>query len=157
MIHHISIAALNPQHVAQVLAEIWQGETAPFPVHAGSYVVLALDEYGTMIEIYPAGTEMHPGANEEEVIFEQTSTRTAFSPNHAAVSVPTYQERIEAIAAREGWRAVRCDRDGFFEVIELWIENRQLMELLPPDLALKYLSFMQPESLKAFLSAGATA
>ena len=29
MIHHLSISAQNPQHVAQVLAEILQGQPTP--------------------------------------------------------------------------------------------------------------------------------
>jgi hypothetical protein len=31
MIHHISIAVHNPLHVSQVLAEILQGQSLPFP------------------------------------------------------------------------------------------------------------------------------
>ncbi len=31
MIHHLSISAQNPQHVAQVLAEILQGQPTPHP------------------------------------------------------------------------------------------------------------------------------
>jgi hypothetical protein len=31
MIHHISIAAHNPQLVSQVLAEVLQGTSLPFP------------------------------------------------------------------------------------------------------------------------------
>jgi hypothetical protein len=31
MIHHLSLSAQNPLHVAEVLAEIWHGKVAPFP------------------------------------------------------------------------------------------------------------------------------
>ncbi|MFW6359983.1 MAG: hypothetical protein ACOC0N_12325 [Chroococcales cyanobacterium] len=73
MIHHISIPAQNPHAVAQVLAEIVQGKVAPFPPHPGSYFVLALDSYGTAIEVYPHGTEMHPGQDNEQVIFKNNT------------------------------------------------------------------------------------
>jgi hypothetical protein len=43
MLHHISIAVKNPHHVAEVLAEIRQGNVIPFPPNPGSYVVLAGD------------------------------------------------------------------------------------------------------------------
>ncbi len=43
MLHHISIAVKNPHHVAEVLAEIRQGNVIPFPPNPGSYVVLAED------------------------------------------------------------------------------------------------------------------
>ena len=146
MIHHISIAAENPQHVAEVLAELWQGQMAPFPPHPGSYMVLALDEHGTMIEVYPAGTEMHPGIKEANFI--QAAHSSGYSATHAAVSIPASQVEIERVAVREGWCARRCNRDDFFEVIEFWIENRVLIELLTPAIAPKYLSFMQPQNLK---------
>jgi hypothetical protein len=53
MIHHISIAAHRPQQVSQVLAEILQGESIPFPGYPGSYVALSLDPQGTMVEVHP--------------------------------------------------------------------------------------------------------
>jgi hypothetical protein len=60
MIHHISIAAHRPQQVSQVLAEILQGESIPFPGYPGSYVALALDSQGTMVEVHPFGTSLYP-------------------------------------------------------------------------------------------------
>jgi hypothetical protein len=38
-------------------------------------------------------------------------------------------------------------------VIEFWIENHLLMEILTPELAANYLQFMNPQSLEAFLTA----
>lgn len=153
MIHHFSIPAMNPFHVAQVLAELWGGQAVPFPPHPDSYMVLTMDDHGTMIEIYPTGTEMVPGLDQGEVQFSVNPLTSPHSATHAAISVPMSQSQIEAIAAREGWRCVWCDRDGFFEVIELWIENRLLLELLPPAMAARYVSFMQPVNLVKILSA----
>ncbi len=146
MIHHISIAAENPQHVAEVLAELWQGQTAPFSPHPGSYVMLAMDEYGTMIEVYPIGTELQPDI--KAVGFVHTPNQSGYSASHAAISIPASQDDIERIAVREGWCARRCNRDNLFEVIEFWVENRVLLELLPPAIAPKYLAFMQPQNLQ---------
>jgi len=39
MIHHLSISAQNPQHVAQVLAEILQGQPIPHPFNPGGYII----------------------------------------------------------------------------------------------------------------------
>jgi hypothetical protein len=39
MIHHLSISAQNPQHVAQVLAEILQGQPTPHPFNPGGYII----------------------------------------------------------------------------------------------------------------------
>lgn len=152
MIHHISISAENPYHVATVLAEILKGKAVPFPVHPGSYIAAALDEFGTMIEVYPLDIELMPGQDDEEVVFETNSLGSFYSATHAAISVPMVQAQIEAIGEREGWRVVRCDR-GPFEVIEFWIENRLMMEFLPAELSARYLAFMQPETLTAFMTA----
>ncbi|NJL42060.1 MAG: hypothetical protein HC840_15025 [Leptolyngbyaceae cyanobacterium RM2_2_4] len=152
MIHHISIAVSNPLHVAQVLAELWQGEVAPFPAHEGSYMVLPLDVHGTLIELLPRGTELVPGRENEATQFENNLNPSAYTATHAAISVPVSEEEIRAIAQRESWRVVRCDREGYFEVIELWVENHLLIELLPPAIAPRYLSFMHPQALKSFLT-----
>ncbi|GAB4377328.1 MAG: hypothetical protein Kow00121_26420 [Elainellaceae cyanobacterium] len=150
MIHHISIAAQHPLHVAEVLAEIWRGQAAPFPPHPGSFMVMALDEFGTLIEVYPAGTELTPGANEAE--FSHNATPSPYQATHAAVSVPASREEIEQIGAREGWTVRYCSREGFFDVIEFWIENTLMIELLTPQMAAKYIAFMQPEHLAQVLA-----
>lgn len=150
MIHHISIAADNPLHVAEVLAEMWNGRVAPFPPHPGSYVVIPGDEHGSMVEIFPSGTELVPGQDREQVGFSQNILSSRFTATHAAISVPANQDQIERIGEREGWRVLRCSRDSFFDVIELWVENKLMLELLPPVLAARYTEFMQPQSLEQF-------
>jgi hypothetical protein len=39
MIHHLSISDQNPQHVAQVLAEILQGQPTAHPFNPGGYII----------------------------------------------------------------------------------------------------------------------
>lgn len=153
MIHHISISAKNPQYVAQVLAEILKGRAVPFFPAPGSYMVVAMDEYGTAIEVLPAGAEIHPGAEQKGCQFVRNPQATPFTATHAAVSVPSSQAEIEQIGAREGWRVVRCDREGFFSLLEFWVENTLLIELLPPEMAAQYLAFtQQPDVLKYFVA-----
>jgi hypothetical protein len=152
MIHHISIAVGNPLHVAQVLAELWRGAVAPFPGHKDGFVVLPFDTHGTLIELLPKGTELVPGTENELSKFEHNPNSSAYTATHAAISVPVSEDEIRAIAIREGWQMVRSDRQGYFEVIELWIENQLLIELLPPAIAPQYFSFMHPQSLKSFLA-----
>lgn len=154
MLHHISVAVDHPHHVAQVIAEIFQGKHFPFPGHEGSYIVLAGDQYGTAIEVLPAGTELMPGMTEVE--FVNAMLAPCYLSVHAALSVPTRQERIEAIAEREGWQVMTCDR-GPFKVIEFWIENKFLLELLPPEMAVAYLNFMTIENAEAYVNQVASA
>jgi hypothetical protein len=152
MLHHISIAVNNPQHVAEVLAEIMQGSVIPFPPNPGSYVALAGDEFGTMIELYPAGTELIPNAWEGQVGFQNNEQSSQYSCVHAAISVPISLEEIERIGTREGWRVFAANRDGLFDVVEFWIENRLMLELLTPAIAPKYLNVFSPQQLKELKS-----
>lgn len=151
MIHHISLAANNPLHVAQVLAELWQADAMPFPEHEGGYVVLTYDAHGTLIVILPKGTEMIPGLGDAESTINYNPYASAYTATHAAISVPVSEAQIWEIAARENWRVMHCNRAGIFEIIELWVENQFLIELLPPTLVNQYTNAMQPEVFKQFL------
>ena len=146
MIHHISIPAQNPLHVAEVLAELFKGYCAPFPSHNNSYVAFAADEYGTVIEVYPSGTKMIPGKDGEAIQFQYQNTPNQFIASHAAISIPLSQPEIETIAEREQWRCVRCSR-GYFDVIEFWLENTVLLELATPELAKQYTDVLSPANL----------
>jgi hypothetical protein len=152
MLHHISIAVNNPHHVASVLAEIMQGDVIPFPPNPGSYVALAEDEFGTMIEFYPAGTELIPNAWEGQAGFQNNEQSSQYSSVHAAISVPISLEQIERIGTREGWRVLAANRDGLFDVVEFWIENRLMLELLTPASTPKYLNVFSPQQLKELKS-----
>src|SRR5271170_2078167 len=61
MIHHLSIAARDPKQAAGVLAELMGGRSVPFPPNPGSFFALQLDDHGSGVEVYPAGTELRPG------------------------------------------------------------------------------------------------
>jgi FMN phosphatase YigB (HAD superfamily) len=155
MIHHISIAAHDPQHVAEVLAELFQGTTAPWASHPGSYVAVAFDFHGTLVEVHPLTIKLIPGVGEDAAQHLHDAGSLVYTATHAAISVPISEEQIQAIATREGWRMKRFNRGGFFDVIELWLENHMLIELLPPELVTDYLAFMEPQALKQFLTTAA--
>ena len=152
MIHHISISAKNPRQVAEILAEVLGGRATPFPVHPGSYMAFPGDEHGTGIEVYPLGSELIPGKGDEEAEFHKNASPSQYSATHAAISVHLNQDQIEEIATREGWRVQRCNRGGAFDVIEFWIENRLLVELLTPEMASQYLAFTRPEVWEKFVA-----
>ncbi|MEM6752519.1 MAG: hypothetical protein AAF630_06070 [Cyanobacteria bacterium P01_C01_bin.38] len=152
MIHHISIPAKNPAHVASVIAELFNSKyCAPFPSNPGSYVALAADEYGTVIEVYPLGTQMMPGQDDKPIQFQLQNNPSQFIATHAAISIPLNQSQIEAIANREQWRCVRCSR-GYFETIEFWVENAVLLELATPELAQQYNSAFTPEKIAGYFA-----
>jgi len=160
MIHHLSIGAQEPERVARVLAQVWNGYAMPFPVAEGGWIVMLGDERGTAIEVVPHALEMIPGVGEPdgrpiegyelmdwEVHYRTHARPAAASATHLAMSSPLDEDAVMAIARREGWRAVRCDRGPAFPVIELWLENRVLVEVLTPEMSKRYSSFMTPDGL----------
>ena len=154
MIHHLSIAAHDPKHVAGVLAELIGGVAVPFPPNPGSFFALQLDEHGSGVEIYPAGTELQPGGDNGASFVRKEARR--HGPTHFALSVATEADKVEAIAAREGWQCFRCNR-GPFHVIEVWVENESMVEILPPEFAREYLAFPRPDKVAAAMAAASPA
>jgi len=154
MFHHISIGAENPFRVAKVIAELTGGKFFEFPVAPGAYMVTFQDQYGSGIEVMPQDTIWFPGEVEAEAKPGEPLPR--LGSVHAALSVSVSRETIEAIGNREGWLVRWCDR-GPFQVIELWIENHFMLELLTADMTANYIHFMQPEVYSAFLAEVAAA
>ncbi len=141
MIHHFSIPARQPLHVARVLAELLGGgRVTGFGPRAGGYIAWAGDAHGTAIEVYPLGTELFPPASGiGQASFRTAPEASGFTATHAAVSVGLSEAQVFALGQREGWRAVQLDRGGF-EVIEFWVENTVMLEVLTPRMAADYLA-----------------
>lgn len=149
MLHHVSIAVEQPSRVAKVLAELLNGQFFEFPVYAGAYVAIAGDIHGTAIEVLPKNSIWVPGLIEAEI--KPAENMPQFASVHAALSVPVSRETIEDVGLREGWLVRYCDR-GPFQVIELWVENSVMIELITRDITANYLAFMQPDAYAAFLN-----
>jgi len=154
MIHHLSIAASDPKHVAGVLAEIMGGKAVPFPPNPGSFFALQLDEHGSGVEVYPAGTVLQPGGADGGSFVKKEAR--GYGPTHFALSVTTDADKVEAIANREGWQCFRCNR-GPFHVIEVWVENESMVEILPPEFAREYLAFTRPDKVATAMAAASPA
>jgi hypothetical protein len=154
MIHHLSIAARDPKQAAGVLAELMGGTALPFPPNPGSFFALQLDEHGSGVEVYPAGTELRPGG-EVGGGFVKADARL-YGSTHFALSVATDADTVQAIAQRAGWHCYDCNR-GPFHVIEVWVENETMVEILPPDYAREYLAFTRPDNVRAAMAKAGTA
>ena len=154
MLFHMSIAAKDPRHVAGVIAEFWGGEALPFPpISDDGWIVMAGDERGSAMEVYPADTVLREAEGDADAYGEATG-RDVFTPGHGALATPLDRDAVLAIAAREGWPAKYRKRGGMFGVIELWIEGRQMMELLTPEMQDEYRSTMTIANWRAMLAAG---
>ena len=139
MIFHTSIPADDPERVATVLAEIWDGEAFGFPPWPGAYVAIAGDDRGTTLEVYPRDQTMAPGEADDEPVWpKHDDSPSQYVAFHVAIATEKSEEEVLAIAAREGWRAGRFSRGDFFDVIEFWVENRVHVEVLTPEMQRDY-------------------
>lgn len=155
MLFHVSIAAHDPQHVATVIAELWGGEALPFPpVTQGSWIALAGDDRATAMEVYPVDTVLREAEGDADAWGERTG-ELRYTATHAAIATVLDQKAVMAIALREGWPAKYRKRGGQFGVIEIWIEGRQMMEILTADMQAEYLASITIDNWRAALAAGA--
>ncbi|MEM7024364.1 MAG: hypothetical protein AAF637_17555 [Pseudomonadota bacterium] len=142
----MSLPARDPARVAVVMARIWAGEAFPFHAAAGAWITLAGSGDGSALEIYPEGTNLVAGS--VAVSFETGSAPPAIA-SHVAIETPLGEAELIAIAEREGWLARCCSR-GPFSLIELWVENRYLIELLTPEMADDYRRTMTTENWRSW-------
>lgn len=144
MLFHMSIAADDPKQVASVIAELWKGQARPFPPIADqSWIALAGDDRGTAIEVYPNGTVLRETSGDADAHGEPARVER-FTATHAAIATDLSEDAVMAIARRESWPAKYRKRGNMFGVIELWIEGRQMFEVLTPEMQSEYLAAMGP-------------
>ncbi len=142
MIHHVSIEADNPMKVATVIAKLMGGrarEGFPFEHACAAF---SGDKYGTMVECWQRGKVVSipkSGAGKFEI--NDSGTQNKYQAFHTALSVELGDDEIMEIAKEAGWKAaVRAN--GPFSVVEVWIENRLLLEVLSPTQTENYLRVM---------------
>jgi hypothetical protein len=138
MLFHVSIAADDPQRTAEMIAELWRGRAFPFPpVAKGSWVAMAGDERNSTVEVYPRGTMLFSGEGEPRVEnWGERALRNGAS--HAAIATPLSVEEVQAIAERYGLSAKCLNRGGIFHVLEIWVDDGFLFELLTPEFQAEY-------------------
>jgi hypothetical protein len=162
MIHHVSISARDPKHVATVLAELMNGRCYPFPGGvADSFMAVSGDEHGSMIEVYPETVTLLPGTGDGQARADYKST-AGYVPFHMLLSVPIDRTAVERIGEREGWRTRYFGRGApgqppAFHVIEFWIENRVMVEVATPDMLHEYTRMIRPDALDAHFAGRAAA
>lgn len=150
MIFHFSISADDPKRTATMLAELWRGQAFYFPmVGEGSWVAHAGDDRRSTIEVYPRNLAFYPAADEQG---EQRSEPVSrHGPFHAAVATPLSIEEVEEVGRRYGCHTVLCQR-GPFRVIEYWVDNALMLEMLTPEMQAEYQRAITPDGWRTMLA-----
>ncbi|MFM5947632.1 MAG: hypothetical protein ACKOPM_00145 [Novosphingobium sp.] len=140
MLFHLSIDSREPRRVAGVIAELFGSNIVmPFPPvgNGASFMALAGDERNSGVEVYPRGTHLKLAEGQAEGEVVEGGDR--LSATHFAMATPLDEDQVLAIAAREGWTARVCSRGGQFDVIEVWLENDRMVEVLTAPMQADYL------------------
>lgn len=150
MIFHFSISADDPKRTATMFAELWRGQAFYFPmVGKGSWIAHAGDDRRTTIEVYPRDLAFYP--NESGEGHQRNEPVSRHGPFHAAVGTPLSIEEVEEIGRRYGCHTILCNR-GPFRVIEFWVDNAQMVEMLTPEMQEEYQRSVTPDGFRAMLA-----
>ncbi len=152
LIAHASLPSDDPGKAALVLAEIMNGEALPFfPGGADAWMAWSSDG-ATFVEVIKRGRQLNYGVAEAEYQPGDGEARR-LSESHLAIGVERPAAEIVEIAARAGWPARAADRgDGFFQLVEVWVDGVFLIEFLDPDQTKIYLERVTVTNWKALVS-----
>jgi hypothetical protein len=143
---HVSISAEDPARVAAFLATLLGGEALPFPPFPDAWIAFAGQDDGTAIEVYPLTHRLKIGP--ETIACETGAPDDGPSFAHVAIRSALGREEILALGTAEGWVTRVCDR-GPFQCVEIWLENRLLVEVLDPAMQQAYAEGMTTRNWRA--------
>ena len=142
MLIHTSLPATDPELVSRVLCEVTGGKRCHHP-YPGAYYIGFGDDSSTAVEIYPIDTQLQPGTGtaygelappekfrKNMVRYSASNEAVTYIASHIALTTPVSLDEIYAVARREGWRAAYCTRREKFRLVEFWLENTVLAELI---------------------------
>lgn len=148
---HVSIGAGEPERVARFLAVLIGGEALPFPPFPDSWIAFAAQDDGTAIEVYPLTHRLTIGPDTVACEVGAPDGRPTFA--HVAIRSGLGRHEILELGEAEGWTTRVCNR-GPFECVEIWLEDRLLVEVLDPAMQRDYARGMTVRNWKAMFGPG---
>jgi len=157
MIAHVSLPAMDCAKVARVLAEMIGGGALRFPPGGPDAWNCWSATNDFQIVVTPCGQMMIRGAQEQIWTNRETARDSARCyESHIAIAVERSAADILEIARAAGWPSRVCNRGGMFDLVEVWIENAYLVEVLDPAQMAAYRRTMTIENWRrTFVKAGA--
>ena len=162
MIAHFSMSARDPQATATLLARLMGGRVIPFAPVPGACAVVVLDGQGTMVEVLPEATVIEPGIGQAgpkaefypapwAAQFTQARRAAEYAPFHVAIATQCSTEDVLAVGQEAGLRTLVCNRGGQFDVVEMWMDDRFMIEWLVPVEQARYRALFTPEAMRAMM------
>jgi hypothetical protein len=149
VIAHVSLPALDCARVAAVLAQIMDGGAVRFPPGGPDAWNCWSKTNDFQIVVTPVGQVMQAGPSEQIWALRAGSNgEDRAYESHFAIAVPRSAAEVVELARAAGWQARVCNRGGFFDLIEVWVENAYLVEVLDPGQLADYRRSMTVDNWK---------
>jgi len=132
---HLSISADDPHGVAIFLSKVMGGDAMPFPPFPDCWIAFTAKDDGTAIEVYPTTHVLDAGPDQISCEINDRDATLTFV--HVAICSQLTRTEIIELASTKGWTSRMCNR-GPFECVEVWLENRLLVELLDDEMQKDY-------------------
>jgi hypothetical protein len=144
------LPSTHPQSAATTVARILGREAMPFPVVPGAWIAWSYEGV-TELEVVPRGLGYTRAAAGKEPEAAHTLADAAASGWHVAIGTTVSAAEVVRLAHAAGWPAQICDRAGFFELVEIWIDDACLVEVLDAPMLRQYRTAFSAQSWKAAL------
>jgi hypothetical protein len=145
MILHASVVADRPKETAQVLATLLGGVALPLGPGEGTWTAIGPDPIGNLISVLARGSEFH------RVTGGHPDTRSGAPARHSGfhllIETRLTEQEVLELAREHACHAQRAAH-GAFEVIEFWIDDCLLIELVTPELGLIYRQTVASDALR---------
>ena len=149
MIAHVSMPADDCRHVAEVLAQMLGGGALRFPPGGPDAWNCWSKQNDFQIVVTPRGNVMIEGPKEQIWISRTPEAlHDRACESHFAICVERSASEIIELACAAGWHARICNRGGLFDLVEVWVENAYLVEVLDPRQARDYRRSMTVDNWK---------
>lgn len=138
MLLDASIPARHPAAVAGFIAELWDTRAMAMPPVPGRFVVMAADGSGAGLEVYPAGAAQERGPR---AVLTWPLPSPAASTSRIVVSTGLDEAEVHLAAGIRGWQsrpATRSAEGRHWGVVEVWVEERLLVEVLTPEMQAEF-------------------
>lgn len=149
MILHASVVADEPKATADTLALLLGGIALPVGPGEGTWSAVGPEPIGNLISVLARGSEFHRSAEHVETRCGALARHSAF---HLLIDTPLSESEVLLLAEERGCHAHPA-KHGAFEVIEFWIDDCLLIEVVTPELGQTYRRVIHSDELRARLVA----
>ena len=149
MIAHVSLPAIDCAKVARVLAEMMGGDALRFPPGGPDAWNCWSKANDFQVVVTPCGQMMVEGPHGQVwVSRDGAGAAPRAYESHFAMMVERSAAEIVELARAVGWHARVCNRGGLFDLVEVWVENAYLVEVLDPVQMADYARSMTVDNWK---------